>query len=345
VRLCAGVACLVVFTVLSGSGEAWAQPAKTITCAPGQTYENTRDAAGVGVERCVRELPGSLSVNDGPYKFWNVTEADEEGAYKDGRKIGTWKECNRFGRCKTAAYQLFSAEERRRGEKRQIPITFSGGKYVYDFHSCWATWVTFETATTYWDLNIGHTFKHCEITFIPRNPASTASRGYFCRVPDVVGVRAFDGVDLMRELPAARLPQFCEYEPQLTATAGSGRWLLMSALRGSSRAPLIVGAVAWSPDVECSAIEPGPNGTERLVVRLNSFATQIVLDEMTNDRIDLTLCDGRGALFHIEPVVADHDSVGRTVFSVALGPNATVRAQELACLQSKARLERSCSGK
>src|SRR4051812_5664291 len=99
-----GIACLGMMAIGSGSSDAWAQRAKTITCAPGQTYEDNRDGEDRGEERCVRVLPGSLKVNDGPYKFWNVTEADEEGEYKDGRKIGTWKEC-RFGRCKTAAYQ------------------------------------------------------------------------------------------------------------------------------------------------------------------------------------------------------------------------------------------------
>jgi hypothetical protein len=90
-----------------------AQWTRTIDCPDGTVYRDVRRHAGQE-EFCERLLPGSLKVQDGPSRWWySQGHFGEEGNYSNERKIGKWKECNRFDRCQERVYELISAGERR----------------------------------------------------------------------------------------------------------------------------------------------------------------------------------------------------------------------------------------
>ena len=106
--------------------------AATIRCQPEQTYRDERDASGRGAEYCARALGGQLSVKDGPFKFWQAGSTLTEGTYRDGRQIGAWKECDRFGRCPTADRSTDWAAPRTRAATRtEVPVSFRDGRYVF----------------------------------------------------------------------------------------------------------------------------------------------------------------------------------------------------------------------
>jgi len=73
-----------------------AQWTKTISCPVGGVYRDEREHAG-GEEFCEHFFPGSLKVKDGPSQSW-ISEGHpgEEGNYSEGRKVGSWTECDRW---------------------------------------------------------------------------------------------------------------------------------------------------------------------------------------------------------------------------------------------------------
>src|SRR5579863_1044536 len=141
------------------------------------------------------------------------------GTYAEGREIGVWKECDRFGRCKQKEYPANYPEETRRpGFKPEIPVAFVKSKYLFDF-ACRSTWVTqTEGGKPVVELNIGG--------FDPSTrhlPASFTEHGgegsYTCNVPYSVGKRELGSLDLMNEFPKLGLPEFC-IKPDLTTGPG-----------------------------------------------------------------------------------------------------------------------------
>ena len=143
------LAAVFVISLVSFPSPCLAQWTKTIDCPDGTIYRDVRRDAG-REEFCERLLPGSLKVQDGPSRWWfSEGHFGEEGNYSKGRKVGKWKECDRFDRCQDRAYEVISPEEQSRGVKPEVPVTFRNGKYVFDFGSCWSTWVTRQTPDSF----------------------------------------------------------------------------------------------------------------------------------------------------------------------------------------------------
>lgn len=203
------ISLIVVFVFPSPCLAQWA---KTIDCPEGTVYRDVRRDAG-RQEFCERQLSGSIKVQHGPFRSWySEGHFGEEGTYTNGRKVGKWKQCDRFDRCQNRAYELLSPGEKGRGVRPEVPVTFANGKYVFDFASCWSTWVTRQTPDSFLELNIGSGSVGCQVTYIQSTEKDRAAgnRGhYLCEVPHSVGVRAFESLDLRSELPKAGLPQFC----------------------------------------------------------------------------------------------------------------------------------------
>src|SRR6202043_1621611 len=127
--------CVAIF-FLSNPNTCNAQWTKDINCPVGTVYRDLRPDAG-RQEFCERLLPGSLKVKDGPFRFWfSQGHSGDEGSYKDGRQVGLWKECSRFSKCRHVAHELtFPYEKDRDGFRREVPVSFQHGKYVFDFTS------------------------------------------------------------------------------------------------------------------------------------------------------------------------------------------------------------------
>ena len=190
---------------------------KTIKCPAVRIYTDMRED-GAGEQFCKRMLPGSLWVEDGPSDFWfSEGNPGERGDYSLGRKIGPWVECDRFGHCNKQSYPLFNPEEQRPGLKpKEIPVSYNGGKYVFDFASCRQTWITYQTPDTFVELNIGGSTPsgNCEITVIPSTkhdrPDGHAAGRYLCRVPFSVGILSLPSLRLKEEFEKLGQPQFCK---------------------------------------------------------------------------------------------------------------------------------------
>jgi len=174
---------------------------KDITCPAGTVYRDQRPYAG-REEFCERHLPGSLRVKDGPYRHWfSEGHPGGRGNYKNGRQVGPWTECDRFDRCKRTDYEfLYPSESERPGVRPEIPVWYEHGKYVFDFSSCWSTWVT-KSGNEDLNLNIGGSGNRCHVSYIPQHVMERGGEGdYFCSIPFSVGKRTLDSLDLMREL-------------------------------------------------------------------------------------------------------------------------------------------------
>ncbi len=124
--------------------------------------------------------------------------------------VGLWKECSRFGKCRQAVYELtFPYEKDRAGFRPEVPVSFQHGKYVFDFTSCWSTWVT-QTGGEDLNLNITGSPYRCNIAYLPQHVIEHGGEGdYFCRIPFSVGKRELESLDLLHELPKLGIPQFC----------------------------------------------------------------------------------------------------------------------------------------
>lgn len=327
---------------------------KTIDCPNGRVYRDVRRDAG-REEFCELPLPGALKVRDGPSRWWySEGHFGEEGIYRAGRKVGRWKECDRFDRCGDRTYDLVYPQEKARGVKPEIPVSYSGGKYVFDFNACWSTWVTRRTAEFFLELNIVGNLIRCQVTYIPSidkdRPAGNQGH-YLCEIPYTVGVREFDSLDLRKELPKAGLPQFCRQDdPPLTANAPDGPaaqaielWVNTRFLDGLTGKE----ARAWTPvanmvDVECAELHRQQVRPERLTVRLNEYAEKLVLERMGKDEIKADTCGGR---FPLSTIEAARDASGRTLFTYGLSHNRRTAERQRACITAQIKLQPTCASR
>lgn len=343
--------------LVAGAGTWAAKPCladwtKTIDCPAGRVYRDVRMGLGRD-EFCELHLPGSLKVRDGPARWWfSEGRFGEEGNYKLGRKVGRWRECNRFGRCRDEVYELVHPQEKARGLRPRIPVWYSRGKYVFDFGSCWSTWVTRQTTDSFLELNIGGGLIRCEITYI-RSSEIDRSAGnqehYFCAIPYTVGVREFDSLDLRKELPKAGLPQFCRRdEPSVMTSLPNGPAAQAFAIWVNTRflnSRTGKEARAWATlanivDVECAALEREASGLERLTVRLNRYAEQLVLERVGKEEIKADTCGGR---LPLSPVEMTRDASGRTLFRYALSQNRATAARQRACITGQIKFQPGCA--
>ena len=198
--------------ICTGNGICFSQSTKAVECPGDRVYREDRNGVG-GQVFCEHLLPGSLAVKDGPFRFWfNPHFEGSFGNYNEGREVGKWKECDRFGRCEQKDYPaIYPDEKKRPGFKPEIPVAYLDGKYVFDFASCRSTWVTHtDGQKAALDLNIVWNADGCFIAYIPAD--TTGHQGntdYTCTIPFQTGRRAFGSLDLLAELPKAGLPQYC----------------------------------------------------------------------------------------------------------------------------------------
>jgi len=322
---------------------------KTIDCPDGRVYRDLRQYAGRD-EFCVLNLPGSLWVQDGPSRSWfSEGHPGEEGSYRMGRKVGHWRECDRFDRCREHEHELLFPDEQARGVRPEIPVRSAGGKYVFDFGSCWSTWVTHQTADSFLELNIGHGVIRCQVTYIPSTEKDrpAGNRSYFCEIPYTVGVREFGSLDLRTELPKAGLPQFCRQDsPDLTA---SGR-IKEQAIAIWGNTPFIDGITrkevrAWATlanavDVECASLRRPSVGPGRLTLRLNRYAEDIVLERIGKEEIKADAC---GEDLPFSTMATSKDEAGRTLFTFGLSGTAAAAARQRACIASELKMHPACT--
>jgi hypothetical protein len=268
-----------------------------------------------------------------------------------GRKFGHWQECDRFGRCQDKDYGLLHLDEKARGARSEVPVQYAGGKYVFDFGSCWSTWITRQTCDSYLELNINAGLIRCGVTYIPSTEKDrpAVNQSYFCEIPYAVGVQTFDSLDLRNELTKAGLPQFCRQDsPDLTA---NGRIKEMAvAIWGNE--PFIDGITGkpvrgWTPlanllDVECGSLHRPEPASERLTLRLNQYAEDIVLERIGKEEIRADAC---GADLPFSPMAISKDSDGRTLFTFGLSRNPSVAARQRACIASELKLQPACASR
>jgi hypothetical protein len=206
------IACIEVTLVYASSRVCLAQSPKAVDCPGDRVYRDNRNGVG-GQVFCEHLLPGSLTVKDGPFRFWfNPGFEGSSGNYNEGREVGKWKECDRFGRCEQKDYPAIYPEEKQRpGFKPEIPVAYVDAKYVFDFASCRSTWVTHtDGQKPDLDLNIGAQPGGCFIAHIPADATGReGNTDYTCTIPFQVGKRAFGSLDLLTEFPKAGLPQYC----------------------------------------------------------------------------------------------------------------------------------------
>jgi hypothetical protein len=330
---------LLALGFFSSVPAALAQWRKTITCPPGRVYREERIDAGDD-QFCALQLPGHLWVRDGPSRWWYIEGClGGEGSYTNGRKIGNWRECSRFCECRHENYSLLGPIERERGIQLDIPVTYAQGKYVFDFGSCWTTWVTRQTDSSFVELNIWGDQFRCDLTYIPSTrpdiPAPS-KRNYVCQVPYAVGVRAFESLDLRTEQPRAGLPQFCrENEMDSSQSFRAVTFSAQVRFPSSDQFPLVV--LADMVDVECAAAE-----LSKLTLRLNRYATRIVLDHIDGEGFKIEACRGEYAL---SLAGTSPDGQGGTLFHVNLSGSPAVAARQRACILAHAPVRRSCAAK
>lgn len=307
------VGCLCISTPRSSL----AQWTKDIECPPGTTYRDIREDAG-RQEFCERPLRGSLKVKDGPFRSWfSKGHPGDEGTYRDGREVGQWKECNRFGKCSRVTHELtFPYERERDGFHREVPITFQRGKYVLDFTSCWSTWVTQTGGQEDIHLNVQGSPYRCDIAYIPQHVIKHGGEGdYYCRVPFSVGKREVASLDLLHELPKLGLPQFCRAIGRNgEAFVLEGKW----------------GAVATTVDIEAASVVHGHVGQDVLSIRLNEYATALATEVAAKEGTLLT----RICLEHEQH--AQFSSMdGVTLLTYRLSDDTEHAAQERKCIAGR----------
>lgn len=306
---------------------------KTIDCPADRVYRDERKYAG-REEFCEQLLPGSLVVKDGPYRSWFSEGHPGEGNYKDGRQVGTWKECDRFDRCKQTVYEpVFPEEKRRPGFKPQIPVSFVNGKYVFDFASCRSTWITQTNAQNPINLNIIGDFPYrCYITYIPESVQEHGGEGsYLCRIPFAVGIRSFSSIDLKRELPQSGLPQFCRAESRNREQLQ----IQKESFRGELR--VLGPSVATTVDVECATIGREKDGRELLTLKLNKYAADLVKEVGRQGWLTTFLCSDQ-----IDGPKIVVDRSGNTLFTYTLSAAPIKAKKQRKCVAEAIEIQASC---
>lgn len=304
----------VVIVFLSAPDTCVAQWTKDINCPPGTIYQDLRPDAG-REEFCERLLAGSLKVKDGPYKFWfSEGYPGDQGAYSDGRQVGQWEVCSRFGKCKHVVYELtFPYEKNRVGFRREVPISFQHGEYIFDFTSCWSTWVT-QSGAEALNLNIGGSPYRCNIAYLPQHAIEHGDGGdYMCCIPFSVGKRELDSLDLRRELPKLGLPQFC----RTTSPTGEAFMLLENFMD-----------VATAVDVQTAAIARDNAGREILTLMLNQYATDLAMEVAAKEGPLTT----RICLKYDQQTEISHDANGRALFNFRLSDNHAEANEQKKCV-------------
>ena len=347
---------LLLIAVVGGSSwigptQCLAEWTKTIECPAGRVYRDVRNEAGRH-EFCELLLPGSLKVQDGPSRWWDAEDRlGGEGSYQNGRQIGRWKECDRFGRCHDQVYELISSAERARGGKPEVPVSYAGGKYAFDFGSCWSTWVKRETSGSALELNIISGLVRCQISYLPEideDRPDGGQRVYSCEIPYSVGVRQFDSLDLRKELPKAGLPQFCRHDKldltELTPEGDGAQAFAIWVNQPFADASTGKQVRAWTTvanlvDVECAAITFQP-GAERLTVRLNKYAEKLVLDRVGKDELKADTCGGQ---LPLTPIDVAHDASGRSLFTYGFSKDHVTAERQRRCITTRFTLHPSCA--
>ena len=201
---------LLLFASSSLAAQSDTKWIKTVKCPSGRVYRDVSEYAG-NSEFCELRLHGALWVKDGPSRWWySKGHLGGEGGYDRGRKIGRWKECTRFDKCRITTYPPLTQTEREHHTRDELPVRHIKGKYWFDFQSCRSTWLTHETNGTPVDLNVINGVVRCQITYIFNpHPNGPPERSYFCDIPYSVGLRGFNSLDLKAELTSSGLPQFC----------------------------------------------------------------------------------------------------------------------------------------
>ena len=327
-----------------GTGVGLAQWTKTIDCPVGTVYRDERVDAG-RLEYCERHLPGNLSVQDGPSRSWySPGRLRDEGTYRNGRQVGRWKECTRFGRCQERDHELLFPSERMRSVEPAIPVVFSAGKYVFDFGACWSTQVTRRSAAESEVLNFNHDPYRCRV-FVSHEAAPKPRPPYACEIPHTVGVRELASLDLRTALPKAGLPPFCGPDilpPNYTMPPSGGlaiRGTLSGADTGKGPTERLGATLATARDVECAALERASDGSERLTLRLNAFVEQLLLDRIGKDLVEADACPQRLAL---RPAGQTTDSSFRTLFHFELSTEPDTSRRQRACIRAEVAVQKTC---
>ncbi|MFI5176126.1 MAG: hypothetical protein ACHQKY_14795 [Terriglobia bacterium] len=336
-----------------GPNQCFADWTKTIECPAGTMYRDVRRYAGRD-EFCEFLLPGSLWVREGPSRWWySEGHLGEEGNYKNGRKVGQWRECSRFDNCRYQSHELVYPDEKARNVIPEIPVSYLHGKYVFDLSSCWSTWVTYQTPNSFLELNIGGGLIRCQITYIPSTekdrPAGNEGY-YFCEIPYSVGVRAFDSLDLRKELPKAGLPQFCRKDdpPFISGKpAGPGAqafaiWANTLDSRPNKEVRVEGRLLANIVDIECASVEPQRAGPPILTVRLNEYAEKLVLDRVGKAEIKADACGGK---FPLSSLKTARDRSGHTLFVYGLSKNPPTAKQQRSCIAAETTLQPTCASR
>ncbi|MBV8898039.1 MAG: hypothetical protein JO051_16110 [Acidobacteriaceae bacterium] len=300
--------------LLCSAGICFGDWPRTIACSVGRVHRDTREYAG-GEEFCELLRPGSLVVKDGPYRFWfSEGHPGSAGAYNEGRQVGAWKECDRFGRCQKKMYDAVFPEERKRSTfKPEIPVSYVNGQYRFDFASCRSSWITKADSPNPIDLNIlGGSPYRCEIAYIPQNVLEHGGEGdYFCRIPYSVGMRSFNSLDLIRELPLNGLPQFCH------SIRPTGEPLIVQDSHGFP--------VASTVDVQSADMSAGSSVLE---LKFNKYAADLLMQAAERaGPLTTLLC------FHrLTRAQITKDTNGARLFTYVLSSSAAVAKKEHACM-------------
>jgi hypothetical protein len=325
-RLLYSLTLLLAILVLAQARPCDAEWTKDITCPASTIYRDLRPYAG-REEFCERLLPGSLRVKDGPFRSWfSEGHPGDRGSYKNGRQVGLWIECDRFDRCKHAEYELsYPSEKERPGFRPEVPVSYQHGKYVFDFASCWSTWVN-RSGDEDLNLNINGSGNRCDVAYIPQHVMDHGGEGdYFCSIPFSVGERDLDSLDLMRELPKLGLPQFCY------PISRTGATLILVDKKFMT--------VATTEDVQCAALGRDSSGLQILTFTLNRYVADLAT-EIAAKRGPLIgrLCITGGD----QTTSISQDAAGQTQFSFRLSDVPADAKKQGQCIAVAIKLKASC---
>jgi len=277
-----------------------------------------------------------------------------EGRYQNGRPIGQWKECDRFDRCTKTTYDILNLREQARvGVHPQLPVLYSAGRYRFDFASCWSSVVYGETPESLLELTFGGDLR-CIVVYSPKTVGTMRSvreGEYTCGIPYSVGVREFESLDLIAELPKAGLPQFCwRPEPLRMQTPRDGNQIVAFAIwvgRGFVDARTNTSRLSWGllanvVDVECASMTTQPGGRRELTVRLNRYVENLVIDRAGRDATKANTCGGQ---FPLSQLSMTRDAAGRALFTYALSEMPATAERQRACIAAQIELKPSCASR